>query len=383
MRFFLLLLIALSFVHAQHRVYLRQSNTIPLYSQQTDYWCGAATTQMLLRGYPNGKEHAFDQTHVWDTIQKYKVETGWASDPEGMKGALNNLADSHVGGFWQIFWWKKGYNPGPNLMYWIARGMTELKFPAHATVYGHGHALVVTGLTTSKNPVNVPSGPINLINIEVHNPWPPNKGEKVYMTGSHWYSRYFYPPNSPSNSKWSECMLATVHIAKNSNAFKEELPITQGPVLVAPKLQKQGEVISTAVAKLKMHEVLKGKIRESDQQILGGLTMLQPILVNKNHQGYYLIPFGNVRTNESSAAIILNAYTGDFEAMSVFGKPFFYLNEREYRVKNINIEAVFSPSKECRSPFTPLWKSVSSFDEAVYYDYEGNIVTLEKLTREN
>ena len=380
MRLFLLILLLLPFTYTQHQVYLRDDNTIPLYAQQTDYWCGAATTQMLLRGYPDGKEHTFNQTHVWDTIQRYKVETGWASDPEGMKGALNNLASSHVGGFWQIFWWKKGYNPGPNLMYWIARGMTELKFPAHATVYGHGHALVITGLTTSQNPLNTPSGPINLINIEIHNPWPPNKGEKAYMTGSHWYSRYFYPPKSPSNSKWSECMLATIHIKQNPFTTDDKHFTQNGPTLIAPQLQEKGKVIPADVITQKWIKISKSKLRKQDRKILRTHSMMEPILVNKDHQGYYLVPFGNKKTNESFAAIIVNAYTGEFESFATFAKPFYYLRSQEYRDNNINIEAIFTPSKQCRSPFTPLWKTTSSFEETTYYDYEGNsIVELSPL----
>jgi len=84
------LLILPSIVLAQHDVYLQIPNTVPNYCQENIIWCGAATCQMLLEGYPGGVEHPFPQAEIWDTILVYKddPEVNWATDPDGLREAL-------------------------------------------------------------------------------------------------------------------------------------------------------------------------------------------------------------------------------------------------------------------------------------------------------
>ena len=74
------------------------SGNVPLYGQEKCTWCGAASGQMTRNGYPNAANRLFyAQVDVWNTIQSYNstnpADAGWATDPQGLTLALQNLAN--------------------------------------------------------------------------------------------------------------------------------------------------------------------------------------------------------------------------------------------------------------------------------------------------
>ncbi len=129
-------------VSAQHNVYLQTPNTIPSYCQETNIWCGAATAQMILEGYPGGVEHPFTQTHIWNTIQGHLDDLGvnWATDPDGLRDTLMDL-----GGDPGVSWNIHTNSNAQSLMYSVVYWMTRRHFPTAALVFGWQHWVMIDG----------------------------------------------------------------------------------------------------------------------------------------------------------------------------------------------------------------------------------------------
>ncbi|MEZ4752093.1 MAG: hypothetical protein R3B54_16095 [Bdellovibrionota bacterium] len=118
--------------HAEFDIYLKDTNKIPLYAQQTSYWCGAGAGQMTLEGFPDDVNFSYTQRAVWDEIQKHKVESGWYSDPDGLKSALSQMGKESQ-------WEATCAKSRDAITRLTIDGMYLGKFPVPVLVYGHAH----------------------------------------------------------------------------------------------------------------------------------------------------------------------------------------------------------------------------------------------------
>jgi hypothetical protein len=225
-------------VFAQHSVYLETSNTVPSYCQETDIWCGAATTQMILEGYPGGTEHPFTQTHIWNRIQVHRddLAVNWATDPDGLRDTLMELGGD-PGVSWNIY----ANSNAQSLMYSVTYWMTGRHFPTAVLVYGFQHWVMIDGFTTDVDPTT--STTINLQSIEIVDPWNPpcpaatSGGVRSLMTGANWYGNYWYMPGNIAASKWNGNYIAVI-----------EPPVREG-MAKAPRQVEEGRIIAEGAAK--------------------------------------------------------------------------------------------------------------------------------------
>lgn len=342
---------------AQHHVYLQVPNTIPSYCQEDNIWCGAATAQMILEGYPGEVEHPYTQTHIWQRIQAHKDDLGvnWATDPDGLRDALMELGGD-PGVNWVIF-----DNPtSQSLMYTIAYWMTRRLYPAAILVNGWQHWVAITGITTDVDPTTTNS--VTLQYIEIIDPWNPpcptaaSGGVKSWITGSTWYSDYFYTAGNYPASKWDGNYIAVV-----------EPPLKEG-VARAPTPVDTGRVISDSTAKQQAMMWIK-KLHLDEREpytLLRKIKPLKPLLVNREYKGYYIVPFGYEEGEISQAAVLVNAYNGDFQEVGVFHNPIKYLSKDQTvkialdylcfcRAKS-KARLIFQPSEQTESRFLPIWK---------------------------
>ncbi len=198
----IMVLIIVGSASAAHDVYLETPNSVPSYCQETNIWCGAATTQMILEGYPGGIEHPFTQTHIWNRIVAHRDDLGvnWATDPDGLRDTLMELGGD-PGVSWNIF-------PNSNaqsLIYSVTYWMTQRHYPTAVLVYGFQHWVMIDGFTTNVDPTT--NTTVNLQSIEIVDPWNPpcstatSGGVRSLMSGSNWYSNYWYTPGNKYTSK--------------------------------------------------------------------------------------------------------------------------------------------------------------------------------------
>lgn len=369
-RIFLALLVVLvseCIASNTHEVYLETPNTVPSYCQEAINWCGAATAQMILEGYPGGVEHQFNQTYIWNRIVAHRDDPGanWATDPDGMKDTLMEL-----GGDPGVNWDIKAKTNAQSVMYSIVYWMTRRQYPTAVLVDPGGspygsfqHWVVIDGFTTDVDPTT--SNTVNLQLIEIVDPWNPPcptatfGGLRSLVNGSTWYSTYWGVPGNYSASKWHGNYVAVV-----------EPPVKEGLVRAAKQVENgkpisEGQAIEFA---LKWYRELNLEKR-SAYAPLRGTVPLKPFLVNQEKKGFYLVPFGYKEGDLSQGAILVNAYNGDFQEAGVFLKPFKYMSkDRAVKLavnylcacrepqKRIAARTIFKPSEYSQSRFLPIWE---------------------------
>jgi hypothetical protein len=351
------LLVSVCIVNAQHQVYLGTPNTIPSYCQEDGIWCGAATAQMILEGYPGGVEHVNTQTHIWNRIQAHADDAGvnWATDPDGLKDALMEL-----GGDPGVNWVIYANANAQSLMYTVTYWMTRRSYPTAALVYGFQHWIAIIGFETDVNPVG--NNSVNLQFIEIIDPsnglcpTANSGGVQSLMSGTNWYSNYWYSAGNIAASKWDGNYIAVV-----------EPPINQGVARAQDEIEKGRVITDSAAVEMAQMWIEKNRLAEREPyNLLKRIKPLEPLLVNSEYKGYYIVPFGYRDGEISQAAILVNAYNGDFQEVGVFQNPINYLSEDQairlardylcYCKSRGKAKLIFQPSQQANSRFLPVWE---------------------------
>ncbi len=359
---FLAIFFCASLSNAQFEIFLKESNKIPLYAQETSYWCGAAAAQMMLEGFPEDINYIHPQKFIWETIQHNVEETGWYTDPDGLKKTLEQLGgDSR----WEI----QCSNTSNSLMHHLAKNMGTKKSPISVLVYGFAHWVVLVGISSDVDPQSSPT--IELKEVEIFDPW---QAQHVLATGSTWYQKYWYSVGNVG--KWKNCFLG-VHTRESDPG---DLSPPKYNTAHAQSIQSHSTNLSEPMVIAIRNLLAKITIQYPRYAPLVHLRPLEPLLVNPGNDAYNLVPLVEADTENAKGAIILNPQTGDFEAISIFGKPFRYLNRNDVLKKKLlnridNMELIFTPSKQARSPFHPVYRVIKQGNIESFMDQNGNETT--------
>ena len=376
---------------AQHTVSLETANTVPSYCQEVGNWCGAATGQMALEGYPGGVDHPFTQTHIWNRIVAHRDDSPaiWATDPDGLRDTLMDL-----GGDPGVGWYIYANSSAQSLMHTVTYWMTRRHFPTPVLVDPGGssygsfqHWILVEGYITDANPET--NSTVTLQSIDIVDPWNPpcaantSGGIRQTVSGSTWFTTYWGVPGNYAASKWHGNYVAVVEPPVKEGTVKAELQIQEGK-LISPK-----EAVRFA---LKWYGEFGFEKRPAYQDLRGTIP-LEPLLVNREKNGYYLVPFGYREGQLSQGALLVNAYTGAFEEIGVFERPITYLDreraiglgcsfsclgekgrraETGERLEMASAELIFRTSAQTQSRFMPVW-SVDVGDRLVFVTQQERV----------
>lgn len=292
--------------------------SVPEYSEEALNWCGPATAQMIMEGYPSSACSVL-QEDIWAQVLLGKTEALWDTDPAGMRSALKTLCPPP--GTWSVY-----HKPDPaDLMFRVAYWMTRNNFPvalvkdtvAHNTYTAHSeHWVAIRGIITDADPTTTSS--VNLEFVWFNDPSPANLGDPAvvrFVTGTQWYAE-FQPVTKVGSSYHGE------HVAVI------EPPVVSGVAIAKAKLLF-GSLISADQAKEFASRWIKEKKLYDIEtyKILANAKPLPPLLVNRNHGGYFIVPY-STDGKLAQAAVIVNAYNGDFEEVGAF-KPLRYLDENQ------------------------------------------------------
>ncbi len=328
---------------ANFEVYLKEPNQIPLYAQETNVWCGAASAQMMLEGFPGNVDHVYKQKFIWDTIQPLKVETSWYTDPDGLKAVMGALGgDSN--------WAVRCSKTAAPLAKSVLRNLADRKYPTTVLVYGSAHWIVLIGATTDVDPGTAAA--VTLEKVEAHDPW---KAQHVLVSGTTWFQKYWYGP-ARERGKWSGCFVA---VEENTNTQRAE---PDYELRVKPAVVDGAPISPEESLRLAKSHLAKLVSENPSFSALSPLKLSAPRLVSHDRGSYYLISLGD------TGAIMLNAYTGDWEGLSQFGKPVPVAERREPGTW------YFTPSQESPSPFFPVYR-IQDQRGVRYVDYEGKTTT--------
>lgn len=343
------------------------SLTVPIYGQDTSYYCGAASGQMVMMGYPSaGASRCFGQDNVYNTIQSLKQDYGFYTDPDGLRDAVMNLNPPASPGHYSIFHDSAPANVMHGILYWMA----SRNYPTATLINQGDHWVVVTGFTTDVDPR---TGNATLLSIDINDPLPQdfaphdnpcttaiegNEGGSFRtVTGTSWFSNEWNNPNR-WGTKWLNEYVAIV-----------EPPHVQGRVTAKKEVEKGKPISAESALILAKKHVSERKLKEKKQfGFLRNTSPKKAFLVNGRFKGYYIVPFEQ-KDGRISGAVLLNAYTGNFQEIASFNRYMQYLSEREaVRIAVCTIgkkpsgkpsaELVFRSAEQIRSRYQPVWKVV-------------------------
>ena len=308
--------------------------SVPEYSEEALTWCGPATAQMIMAGYPTSACTVL-QEDIWAEVLLNKTESLWDTDPAGMRGALKNLCPPP--GTWSIC-----HKTDPaDLMFRVAYWMTRNSFPvaivkdtvAHNSYTAHSeHWVAIRGIITDADPTNTTS--VNLENVWFNDPSPPELGGDPivrFVTGTQWYAEF--APVTKVGSAYHGEYVAVIEPPPVSGLAVAKAKVWYGPLISS---QDAMSYAARWVKEKKLYDI-------ESYKILAGAKPLEPLLVNEEYGGYYIVPYSR-DGKLAQAAVIVNAYTGDFEEVGAF-KPVAYVTQKQA----INIalqELKISPSSQ-------------------------------------
>jgi hypothetical protein len=169
------------------------------HSQDTSYYCGAATAMMVLAeiGVPYG---SLDQDDLYNSNHNHNAQAGWYSDPEGVKFTMVDRKPAAFTNTFVVYRQASEASGSQKLVYTLQHyGVSPI-----VLVYGCAHWIVVCGVQTDVNPA---TGPYTIqgfwVNNPVHEDNEPHAGGDICGSGgSHgienqwvsyatWQSTYF------------------------------------------------------------------------------------------------------------------------------------------------------------------------------------------------
>jgi hypothetical protein len=236
-----------------------------------------------------------------------------------MRSALKTLCPPP--GTWSVY-----HKPDPaDLMFRVAYWMTRNNFPValvkdtitHNTYAAHAeHWVAIRGIITDADPTTTSS--VTLEFVWFNDPSPENLGDPPiirFVTGTQWYAE-FAPVTKVGSSYHGE------HVAVIEPPAVSGVAIARAKVLF-------GALISADQAKeFASRWIKEKKLADIESyKVLANAKPLPPLLVNRNHGGYFIVPY-STDGKLAEAAVIVNAYNGDFEEVGAF-KPMRYLDEKE------------------------------------------------------
>lgn len=362
---------------------------VPLYGQEQCTWCGAASGQMAMNGYPDPTHRMFfSQQDIWNSIQVHNstapADAGWATDPFGLRDCMMAMNPPSLG--WDVF-----ANPSRNsIMFSILYWMNRLKYPAPVLINQGGHWVVIVGFDTDVEPLSASSP--TLSNIHFHDPEPHNVGTDTMIAAGAWYGSQWSGPVFYSGT-WLNQYVAVIEPPTAEGHLKVLEMKRIGEKLISPKEaleHAQRWIRELGLAERPRYALLKH----------ADLQALEPIVVReekgfgepeKRTPHYYIVPFGLKREAMERGAglarvcVVVNAYTGEFEEVTTFGKPVRYLPKEEALsvvarglhlrladLQGAQATLMFKPSDITHIRVYPFWE-VKFKDRIIYVDQLGKL----------
>ena len=306
---------------------------VTLYGQEMCYWCGAASAQMARNGYPNPADRLYyTQTSLWNTIQAHNStlpqDANWATDPHGLTGCLQNLANPAV-----VDWVEFADPSRDAVLFFMLFWMNRKRFPSPVLINQGGHWVVVVGWETDVEPTGGSSP--TLQQIHYFDPEPHNVGTDTTMTAAQWYGG---PWNGAViySGTWLNQYVAIVEPPRPTGMAQVQIATRTGRRLLTP--EQAVAAAQRAIAEQRLGE------RPKYSLLAGRAVVTHPPLLVRDQPPrsrarrvpyYYIVPFG-VRGEEAERggplvriAVLVNAYTGALEEVTAFGRPIRYLTREE------------------------------------------------------
>lgn len=384
-------------------------NTGTEYHQQdTPYYCGGATAQMILHSIGAG---LLGQTVLYNSNHSHNTQSGWATDPDGLKYTLNHYKPAAFNNIFVIYAKDTEREASEKIVYTLWR----YSVPTGTLVEGCGHWIVVRGVSTSVEPAAGTTYTIN--GFWVNNPWPPSPS---------FYNPMVAPPPPHSgadgcggganrgitneyvvyNTTWKDTYLTGCDVwgvghKQYVSVCDPEVPRLGELSMEREEFWAKGDRLISAdeaiefIAKgVERHELLED---EQFARALEGARPIDPILVQRldlPDTFYYLVPmavqegitamlsvdglYANFRGGQVLAEPLRRPFVGREEAIKralsepiELGEKLGKLVIREGAFCFYPI-MVWRPCRESRSPYYPFYM-ITVGSRNMYIGYDGTI----------
>lgn len=360
-------------VCGQYVVDLNVPITGSAYGQEVYNWCGAASAQMVMNGYPDPGDCLYiQQSIIWGVIQDNNLPepANWATDPHGLQQALLIL-NPPPGGTWALM-----TNPvREELMFDVLYWMNSRHYGVPTLIRRAQHWVVIKGFQTDIAPVSG-SNPV-LQQITIQDPLPVGVGATTTVTGTIWYSNYWYGPvNAPGT--WYGNYVAII----------EPPPVPLGKVYAAVENRTgdKAAIISPQQA-IAYADYWKKKLKLGKKDPAYALLSdkkarpLDPILVREEINPYlekeaspyyYIVPYAlgeDVEKKLTRVCVLVNAFTGNFEEVTGHEDYIKYVEKDKAleavayaleltmeQMSNAQAEVVFTPCYFTYLRSKPFWR---------------------------
>ena len=297
--------------------------SVPYHQQDTDYYCGAASAQMVLDSIGAG---LLDQDNLYNDCHSHSTtEAGWYTAPDGLRWTLNHRKPPSFGNHFVLFSPKSEETISRKIIWTIH----HYKVAPVALVYGSDHWIVVRGYRASHSPADSMDTSYSIDGFMVNNPWPPTPS---------WSDPSLAPPpphrkhdgcgtggnrgvvnEHLSYTVWQDTYMTGVpggHWAGEYVAVCDPDPLPEG---VGPSAERRPlrdrllsaeEATELSLEGLREHGLLE---LESYNQALSNSELGQPLLVqrlDRTDTFYYIIPW--IRGTSARLAVLLDGRSGEY-----------------------------------------------------------------------
>lgn len=372
----------------------------PYYTQDTSYYCGAASAQMILDSEEIGIY--VDQATLYSYIHSHNQCSGWATDPKGLRDVLN-----HYSSYFIYYTPTSQENGVKKLAYTI----DKYGVPPSCLIYGCQHWVVVRGVFTDVQPTTASS--YTIYGFFVNDPWygSDTLGENKYIDIDTWKDDYFI------GCSWCGASGTTFISVVDPDPL--QVVRIEYPQIMArkPKIISESEARMHAekyLRSFKSQEIFRKHFKEAFDHIETAIVG-SPLLVKRTDReksAYYIIPLQ--RDEMTSGAMIIDAYSGQYKEASYVKKPIKYVPELQEKraielfrkklphlivkkadikekflkpiritpkdVKIVTMERVWEPSIQTQNPYYPMWKAVGMVKDMKkpatlgYMDFKGRVL---------
>jgi hypothetical protein len=405
----------------------------PYHQQDTGYYCGAASAQMVLDAVGAGlldQSTLYTDTHdhtTWDQnlYDSFGQHITWSTNPDGLQWTLNHYNNPPN---WYLQYpldWS-GVNSEDAASRKIAWTIHHYPAPPCALVQGGAHWVVVHGMELSAAPTSSGDTSYTINSFRINNPWPP-------VPSSSYWTNPSQPPPPPhsatdgcggggnrgvadeviSYAQWQSTYLTAANYHPQGHwqglfvAICDPEPPATRPGPRPPRLRRfEGRRIIPAAETVHLvSDIIKRRILPDDArwtETLRNAKPAHPLLVHRldrQDDHYYIVPMAP-DDRGATAAMIFDARFGEFhQAVSLPGpeprlvhvptneqihsqiadKSYELDRNRGYvqmRGDLINIlnHWFWKPCLESLSPFWPF-KMAFSGSNLVYLRIDGQVFT--------
>jgi hypothetical protein len=381
------------------------TGNVTLYPQEKYYWCGAACAQMIMNGYPDAAykklilqgppdplpspvpTNCYTEAHNNNSDDPTDQDQEWYVDPIGLRECLRNL-NPPPGGDWGIFSKLLAQEVMFDILYW----MNKNHYPVTTLIDSGDHWVVIVGFETDVEPI-AGSNP-DLKELTIYDPEPVNVGSIHTDTWNGWIGEYgaWETPVDYAGT-WKDTYVAVIEPPVANGVVKTKKVMRIGRKLIEPEE-------AMALARKYIDELRFFKRPEYAILRQPNVRPLEPIIVQeetiskkigeRKPPQYYIVPF-NLKSERGRGdvplvrlSMVVNAFTGNFEGVTAFGKPIRYIPVNEaislalkslkLRIPKRDVHAtmIFAPSEITHVRAYPFWK-IEVKDKIVYVDQLGKI----------